>query len=99
MFDLGYFVGSKELVPSGWNQVDDEKTYPTLSSRNPQLQHNLDEDSGNDYDMTTDRAGSESSHEGDNYSRNHLLGNTRMTEEETSDEDELVSDPQPPKVS
>ena len=99
MFDLGYFTGSKELVPSGWNIVDDDKTYPTLSSRNPQLQQSLDEESGNDYDMTNGRAGSESSTDEDNYSSNHFSSNTRMTEEETSDEDELVSNPQPPRVS
>jgi ubiquitin carboxyl-terminal hydrolase 4/11 len=99
MFDLGYFTGSKELVPSGWNIVDDDKTYPTLSSRNPQLQQSHDDESGNDYDMTDGRAGSESSNDGDNYSSNHFSDNTRMTEEETSDEDELVSNPQPPRVS
>lgn len=84
MFTLGYFVGSKEMVPTGWHTVDEDKIYPTLSSRNPQISQSLDSSSMSGYEVSNGRAGSESS-EFDNY---HADGasNTRMTEE-SSDED------------
>jgi len=94
LFDLCYFAG-KELVPTGWNVVDEDKKYPRLSSRNPQVFQSADE-SDQDHDMTNGRAASESSSDNggakyqDDYS-NH----TRMNEE--SDEDEVA--PRPPTVS
>ncbi|RKF64801.1 putative ubiquitin carboxyl-terminal hydrolase usp19 [Erysiphe neolycopersici] len=33
MFEIGYCKGTKELIPSGWNIVDEDKMYPSISSR------------------------------------------------------------------
>lgn len=89
MFEVGYFAGSKEMIPSGWNVVDEDKTYPNISSRNPQVYQPIEEDSGNVFE--DGRAGSESSEDGNLYSgngtSNDFHSNTRMTDEVTSDED------------
>jgi hypothetical protein len=89
LFDLCYFVG-KELVPTGWNYVDEDKTYPSLLSRNPQVSQTADE-SDNDHDMTNGRATSESSEDG-SPPVHSLPNTTRMTEEDESD-DEIASLP------
>jgi ubiquitin carboxyl-terminal hydrolase 4/11/15 len=89
VFHLGYFQGTKELVPTGWGQVDDEKTYPTLASRKPQLQQTIENESSPEYDMTTGQAGSESSNEEDPLNQDTTISSaTRMTEE-SSDEDDM----------
>lgn len=93
MFELRYFTGAKELVPCGWQSNDEDKQFPLLSSRNPQLQQAIP-DAVNDYDMTNGQ-GSEGSDEDDALS-NNTISNTRMTEE-SSDEDELA--PRAPFVS
>lgn len=87
LFTLGYFQGVRELVPTGWNQVDDEKTYPTLASRSPQIYQTGDE-SGNDFEMSGGQTGSETSNDDDNSNENIYGSTTRMNEE--SDEDELA---------
>ncbi|TAQ84249.1 hypothetical protein B7494_g7427 [Chlorociboria aeruginascens] len=86
MFDLCYFQGSKEeLVPSGWNIVNDDKIFPTLSSRNPHLQHTMDDDSV-DHDMRNDHSGSETSNEDDGLNDLTYSSTTRMNEESSEDE-------------
>jgi len=100
MFEVSYFSGSKEMIPSGWNVVDEDKTFTPLSSRNPQVPQYLDEDSGNGYDLANGRAGSESSSSDDPYKENDQSTATRMVEEssdEDEDEDELA--PSAPQVS
>lgn len=90
MFEVGYFAGSKEMIPSGWNVVDEDKTYASISSRNPQVQQAIDEDSGTGFE--DGRAGSESSEEDlyrSNATSNDFSSTTRMVDE-TSDEDEDV---------
>lgn len=84
MFTLSYFTGVKELVPNGWHTVDEDKTYPALSSRNPQLQQSIDDDSGNDFDMTNGRTASDSSIEDDDLGTE--FPNTRMVDESSDDE-------------
>ncbi|RFU29961.1 hypothetical protein B7463_g6357, partial [Scytalidium lignicola] len=90
MFELCYFSGQRELIPTGWTAVDETKTFPSLSSRNPQAPPSTDEEHGNDYDIANGRGTSETSDEDEKPSDN--LANTRMTEE-SSDEDEQVSLP------
>jgi hypothetical protein len=85
LFTLGYFV-SQDWISNGGLTVDEDKTYPTLASRNPQLQQSLDTDSMDGYQATNGRAGSESS-EIDNY---QVTANTRMNAE-SSDEDEDIA--------
>jgi hypothetical protein len=91
LFDLGYFHGAKELVPSGWGEIDEDKSYPTLASRSPQLHHTMEDESSNEYDMASARAGSESSNDADLDHQHAFASTTRMNEE--SDEDELAADP------
>lgn len=90
MFDLRYYPGNKEIIPCGWQSIDEDKTYPLLSSRNPQVQQSPESESGDDYDMTNNRA-SETSDEDENSNSNEV-STTRMTEE-SSDEDELAQGP------
>ena len=99
MFELCYFTNSKEMIPSGWMAVDEDKTYPSLSSRNPQVQQPVDNDSENGYEGSHSRAESESSDD-NGYHGNAYSNTTRMTEEtseEEEDEDDVVA--APPKVS
>ncbi|CCU81659.1 ubiquitin carboxyl-terminal hydrolase/USP19 [Blumeria hordei DH14] len=44
MFEIGYCQGAQELIPSGWNTIDEEKSYPSISSRKfPKNQLNSDD--------------------------------------------------------
>lgn len=94
MFSLGYFSTSKELIPTGWNAVDEEKVYPTLSSRVPQPQR---EDS---IDSFEDGPAGSDSDEGNNFRRGSggYSEQTRMNDE-SSEEDELAAAPSVPRVS
>jgi ubiquitin carboxyl-terminal hydrolase 4/11/15 len=87
MFDLGYFTGPPETVPTGWSEVDEDRVYPTLASRNPQLRRNEDTESSNEFDRTSIRAGSEISNDDDEHPSNTMSSVTRMNEE-SSEEDE-----------
>lgn len=92
MFEVGYFGNSKEMIPSGWNSVDEEKSYPSITSRNPQVQQQEDDDSTNGYKGLGSRTGSESGDENNNFNSNST-GSTRMTEESEEDEDPPVLAP------
>lgn len=83
MFELCYFSGQRELIPTGWTAVDESKTYPSLASRNPQIPQSAEELENGDYDMANDKDTSETSDEDEKPSE--VLANTRMTEE-SSDE-------------
>ncbi|KAN0095576.1 UCH domain containing protein [Hyaloscypha variabilis] len=90
MFVIGYFAGSKEMIPSGWNVVDEDKNYPPISTRNPHVYQPIDEDSGNGFEDS--RAGSESSEEGrypSNGTSSAFSNTTRMADESDEDEDSL----------
>jgi len=100
MFEIGYFAGSNEMVPTGWNVVDEDKTYPAISTRNPQVQQPIDDDSGTGFE--DGRAGSESSDESlvPNGNRNVPASDlTRMADEDESDEDEDLQPLTLPRVS
>ncbi|KAG9244656.1 hypothetical protein BJ878DRAFT_542082 [Calycina marina] len=86
MFQLKYFKGNNQLLPTGWTAVDEDKTYPTLASRVPQVE--VDE-------PVRQSDGSEP--ESDEDEDDHVASATRMMEE-SSDEDEL-SGPTPPRVA
>ena len=89
MFELCYFTSVKEMIPSGWNVVDEDKTYATLSSRNPQLQQPVDDESSNGYELANG-GGSSSSSENGTYHDTADSCNTRMVDE-SSDDDEPVA--------
>ncbi|KAH6668752.1 hypothetical protein B0J14DRAFT_566408 [Halenospora varia] len=86
MFRLHYFGSGKELIPNGWNIVDEDKNYPTLESRAPKT-----EETTNGFDMTNGRASSHSSDE-DNFEKGESSIQTRMNDE-SSEEDELAQAP------
>ena len=86
LFEMHYFQGSKELVPTGWQAVDEDKTYPTLSSRNVQQPSDVDQESTNDFEMTSGPAGSESSDEDDDSSSPGFDSSTRIVDESSEDE-------------
>jgi ubiquitin carboxyl-terminal hydrolase 4/11/15 len=86
MFDIGYFSGLAGSFPTGWSEVDEDKTYPSITSRIPHLQQDEDAESGNEFEGNSTRTGSESSIEDEEQSENTASSMTRMTEE-SSDED------------
>jgi len=85
MFVLGYMSNGKEMIPTGWNSVDEDKTYPTLSSRSPQLPQEVDDNSSNGSEASEQNS-SESS-EDTRFPNNHFA--TRMNEESDEDEPEV----------
>ncbi|KAH8805658.1 ubiquitin carboxyl-terminal hydrolase-like protein [Xylogone sp. PMI_703] len=96
MFELCYFSGQREMIPTGWTAVDETKTFPRLSSRNPvpPPPTAAEEELENDYDMTNGRATSETSDEDEKPAEN--LANTRMTEESSEEEDQVSLPVRPP---
>ncbi|KAF8861355.1 UCH-domain-containing protein [Acephala macrosclerotiorum] len=84
MFEVGYFSGAKEMIPTGWNVVDDDKAYPNINTRAPQPQVSNDDETGSEHRSSSGRAQSDTS-EDEAYS-NGASVSTRMVEE-SSDED------------
>lgn len=85
MFELSYFCDRSEVVPSGWNQVQDRQEYPKLSSRAP-------EDSSSDHDTSgpsplTNGGDSDAESTSDKQSVTDAAAPTRMNDE-SSEEDE-----------
>lgn len=83
MFDIKYYTNPRELVPVGWQTVDEDKEFPLLSSRGPQEQQAeeiLEESSANGVDNGSE---SEVSDEDDDLD---LGTNTRMNDESSEDE-------------
>lgn len=100
LFELSYFPGTKELVPVGWNSVDEDKDYPKLSSRDPQLRYSLqaDDQPQDDFSMPNGRTQSEASSDAGEEVAPQLVTPAQMTEEST-DEDEPAPTPSISKVS
>ncbi len=87
LFELSYFTSAKELVPVGWGSVDEDKDYPKLSSRDPQVLYSMqDEQTQDDYAMPNGRTQSEASSDAEEDDAPQLIEPTRMNEE-SSDED------------
>lgn len=87
MFQIGYCPGTRELIPSGWNTVDEEKSFPPLFTRN-----NQDARAFSDTDLNEDGsdgkvAGSETSE--DDSTKFSTI--TRMNDESESEDDLLSS--------
>jgi ubiquitin carboxyl-terminal hydrolase 4/11/15 len=89
LFELSYFTSARELVPVGWGSVDEDKDYPRLSSRDPQVLHSMQEDdqAQDDYAMPNGRTQSEASSDIEDDAPQLVAPPTRMNEE-SSDEDE-----------
>lgn len=91
LFELGYFGGNKELVPSGWNVVDEEKKFPKLSSRLPMVQEAFEVDDQNPSGFVPNNAtNSDGESSEDDVNDIPQLAPTRMNEE-SSDEDDSAS--------
>lgn len=84
MFNVGYFSTAKEMIPTGWNVIDDDKAYPNINTRAPQQQIN-DDEASTDVQSANGQAQSESD-EDESSSMNGVTTETRMMEE-SSDED------------
>lgn len=91
MFSVGFFSTPKEMVPTGWLVVDDDKEFPNISTRVPQ-QPEADDEARSEAHSSNGIHRSDSG-EDDEYPSNSDMAATRMAEE--SDEDEAV----PPPVS
>lgn len=96
LFNISYFTGSKELVPVGWGAVDEDKSYPLISSRIPEVSQDVSDDDDDDIDervnafsTATRRTPSEAASSDAEEDDAPQLPQTRMTEESSS-EDELA---------
>ncbi|KAH7413007.1 hypothetical protein BKA64DRAFT_567146 [Cadophora sp. MPI-SDFR-AT-0126] len=78
LFRLSYFSNGKEMIPIGWSTVDEDKTYPSLSSR---IQ-SQDTESNDGSDAAGSPTGSESS--------NGINGPTRMNDESSEEDDDNI---------
>ncbi|KAG9230957.1 hypothetical protein BJ875DRAFT_135688 [Amylocarpus encephaloides] len=87
MFSLGHFSANREMIPSGWNVVDEDKTYPSLVSRVPRPPQSPEGDA-NGFEAQDSR--SESSVEQDTYRSDDFSQQTRMNDPDSS-EDELCA--------
>jgi ubiquitin carboxyl-terminal hydrolase 4/11 len=90
LFELSYFGGNKELVPSGWNMVDEDKKFPLLSTRAPILREaveavEVDDEQAHSFVSTSLQSDSESSEE--DVEDIPQLAPTRMNEESSDDDD------------
>ncbi|KAG0647612.1 Ubiquitin-specific-processing protease 12, partial [Hyphodiscus hymeniophilus] len=94
LFELSFFAG-KELVPTGWNAVDDDKKYPRLSSRTAGMIQTGGE-SETDQEMTNGHDDSESGNEDGDAPHSAVTNVTRMTDEDESDEDDPIAALPPP---
>ena len=95
MFDIGYFQGPVGTFPTGWNDVDEDKVYTSITSRIPHVQQDEDVESGNEIEEHGNRSESDSSNEDEEQVPHVTSGMTRMAEE-SSDEDPI---PPPRRVS
>jgi ubiquitin carboxyl-terminal hydrolase 4/11/15 len=68
LFEPCYF-STKEPVPTGWSNVDDDRAYPTLASRNPPEPESNDEESSYGSEARNSRAGSEDSRSSNSSSK------------------------------
>jgi len=76
------------MMPNAWTAVDEDKQYPLISTRNPQVSQTVDETSATDYDMPTGRSTSDSSNDDEAIAPSWTTS-TRMIDE-SSEEDELA---------
>lgn len=98
MFQIGYFSDKKEMIPSGWNVIDEDKVYPLISSRNPQARQPLEDESSNGYEPANGNDDSDFYSDRDNSYNNSFQPSTRMNEE-SSEEDEDAAPPPIHRVS
>lgn len=89
LFSIHYFADPKSLLPTGWNEVEEDKTYPALSTRAPRVQEM------SDYDDELGEATAETSDEDGSGQDSYQ---PRVVSESERSEDEL-SAPTIPTVS
>jgi ubiquitin carboxyl-terminal hydrolase 4/11/15 len=90
LFELSYFTSKKEVVPTGWGVVDEEKLYPRLSSRIPVVQDAVEvDDEASSGFVSKNPQGSDGESSEDDIGDIPQLAPTRMNEE-SSDDDELA---------
>lgn len=82
MFVLNYMPAGTDTIPSGWSSVDEDKSYPALSTRAPQPSQ-LDGRSSNG---SIDQQGSDSGDDDNGY--RPVSAPTRMVEEESDEDDD-----------
>lgn len=88
LFELSYFTSKKDVVPTGWGVVDEEKIYPRLSSRIPVVQDAVEVDGeGSAGFASNNLQGSDGESSEDDISDIPQLAPTRMNEESSDDDD------------
>lgn len=91
MFEIGFCKGTKELIPSGWNIVDEDKMYPSISSRSHQPSQVLDGEIIENDDSDNRITSSETS---DDDSTN-FSGASRLNEDSDSDDRSIFNNALP----
>lgn len=88
LFELSYFTSKKDVVPTGWGVVDEEKIYPRLSSRIPVAQDAVEvDDEGSAGFASNNVQGSDGESSEDDIGDIPQLAPTRMNEESSDDDD------------
>lgn len=87
MFEIGYCKGTKEIIPSGWNIIDEDKIYPSISSRLCQPSQTIDGEVIENEDSDSRITSSETSDEDSaNFS-----GASNLNEDSESDDDPIFN--------
>lgn len=86
LFELSYFSDPNDnsIIPTGWNSVDDNKSYTRISTRAPEEASPVDQDTPGNW---TNGAASDDESESEDASQ--ATAQTRMADE-SDDEDEPV---------
>lgn len=91
MFEIGYCKGTKEIIPSGWNIIDEDKIYPSISSRLCQPSQTIDGEVIENEDSDSRITSSETSDEDSaNFS-----GASNLNEDSESDDDPIFNNALP----
>lgn len=87
LFELSYFTSKKEVVPTGWGAVDEEKLYPRLSTRIPVVQEAVEVGDEQNGFASNNLRGSDGESSEDDIGDIPQLAPTRMNEESSDDDD------------
>lgn len=86
MFNIAYVRKGKEIIPTGWSAIDDDKDYPLIDTREPQKSDVADAvDNESDVESRTRRSSESSDEEDVQYDG----APTRMNEEFDASDDDL----------
>lgn len=87
LFELSYFRGNNELVPTGWNVLNEDKKYPLLSTRAPIRREAVEVDDKQAHSFVSTNLQSDAESSEEDVEDIPQLAPTRMNEESSDDDD------------